>query len=85
MFKTGMIVDKKYKVLSLAGRGGSGEVYLAFDMRENNFLAIKKIKSEKEAEILRKFHSPAFPKIRNVDVYKRQGRQRERNQQGKRL
>ena len=42
----GSIIDNKYEILKLIGRGGMSEVYLAMDVNLNKQWAVKEIKKE---------------------------------------
>ena len=46
----GSIIDNKYEILKLIGRGGMSEVYLAMDVNLNKQWAVKEIKKENTPE-----------------------------------
>lgn len=79
MIKIGDIIENRYKVLYLAGRGGMSKVWLAKDIKLNKNWAIKEIdKTSKEystvnelqalseIEMLKSLDHPAFPRIVSV-------------------
>lgn len=80
MLKNGDVVDGKYEILNMIGKGGMSVVYLARDKRLNKLWAIKEISmvgnSVKdrihiqslltEAELMKKLDHPALPRI--VDI-----------------
>lgn len=76
MFKSGIILDNKYKLISPLGRGGFGEVWLAADLLLNITVALKIIPSEldevvknlKEAIIGHKFDHTNLIKIFNAEI-----------------
>ena len=43
MLKIGSVIDGKYKILNVIGRGGMSVVYLAMNERANKFWAVKEI------------------------------------------
>ena len=74
-----MLVDGKYKIIKVLGRGGTGCVFLAENIRINNYWAIKEVykggvagmtmregKLIAESRILTKLRHPGLPAI--VDV-----------------
>ena len=64
-------METRYEIMDKVGKGGSSEVYKAFDRRLNRLVAIKKIHREEgylfqEAEILMKLKHPAIPVIYDI-------------------
>ena len=43
MLKIGSVIDRKYKILNIAGKGGMSVVYLAINEKANKQWAIKEI------------------------------------------
>ncbi|HYF75448.1 MAG TPA: serine/threonine-protein kinase, partial [Candidatus Nitrosocosmicus sp.] len=73
--KTGDILNGKYRVERLVGRGGIGSVYLCTNIELGNRWAIKHIPAEKvsdktvfETEILKRLYHISLPRI--VDVFR---------------
>lgn len=79
MLKTGDLIDNKYRILDIVGRGGMSIVYLARNERANKSWAIKEVKKMgeenlevkknsliAETEMLKKLSHPNLPTI--VDV-----------------
>ncbi len=75
MLEIGMVVDGKYKILNVIGRGGMSVVYLAMNERVNRQWAVKEIlkkdpchlhANKKEIEMLKKLRHPHLPCI--IDV-----------------
>lgn len=79
MLEVGSIVDGKYKILNLIGRGGMSNVYLAVNEKVNKTWAIKEVRKEEqsnlafikqslvvEMELLKKLNHPNLPQI--IDV-----------------
>lgn len=79
MLEIGSIVDGKYKILNVVGKGGMSVVYLAMNERANKQWAIKEIRKDGvqnfevvkqnlivETELLKKFNHPNLPSI--IDV-----------------
>ena len=78
MLKIGSVIDGKYKILNIAGKGGMSVVYLAMNEKVNKQWAIKEIiKKEyrdfevekKEIEMMKGLKHPNLPTI--VDVIER--------------
>ena len=75
MLKTGSVLDGKYRILSVIGRGGMSVVYLAMNEKANKFWAVKEMKEEdgvkaaldrQEMEMMKRLRHPSIPSI--VDV-----------------
>ena len=75
MLKIGSVLDGKYKILSVIGRGGTSVVYLAMNERVNRFWAVKEIVKEdygsfaldkKELELMKELRHPSIPGIADV-------------------
>jgi len=74
MLISGYMINEKYEVIKVLGRGGMGTVYLCKDIRLDKFWAIKEIKKDNKQEIdflsepniLRKLNHPGVPRI--VDI-----------------
>lgn len=75
MLETGTVIDGKYKILNVIGRGGMSRVYLAMNERVNRQWAVKEIRKQdachlhankKEIEMLKRLSHPHLPGI--VDV-----------------
>ena len=79
MLEIGSIVDGKYKILSVIGKGGMSVVYLALNERANKTWAIKEVRKDGkqdfevvkqglvvETDMLKKLHHPNLPSI--IDV-----------------
>ena len=72
MLKIDDIFENRYKIRKITGQGGMGTVYLAEDILDNTFWAVKeeRITEDNESlltseeEIMRKISFPAFPKLR---------------------
>ncbi|MCD8300679.1 MAG: serine/threonine protein kinase [Clostridiales bacterium] len=76
----GTVIDGKYEVLKLIGRGGMSFVYLAMDLRLNKQWAVKEVRKTAsgennemvinslvaEANLMKRLDHPAFPRI--VDI-----------------
>ena len=80
MLKIGSVIDGKYKILNIAGKGGMSTVYLAMNEKANKQWAIKEIigkdycdfeLDKKEIELMKHLKHPSLPTI--VDVIERQG------------
>lgn len=83
MLKPGFVLDGKYEIVSVIGRGGMSVVYLAKHRRLNQKWAVKEISREycenyeiiirqliTEAELLKKLNHPGLPKI--IDIIERE-------------
>ena len=75
MLENGFLVDGKYKILDVIGKGGMSVVYLAINEKANRSWAVKELIrtdpravgiSKKEIELLKKLHHPGIAGI--VDV-----------------
>ena len=75
MFEKGTVVNGRYEVQSLIGRGGTSEVYLVSDRHIGRQLAMKVMSRDKigaarfaksEIESLRCVHYPLFPDIHDA-------------------
>lgn len=67
----GDLIDNRYRIERLIGKGGMGKVYLAFDLRLEKNWAVKELTSREshgigERDILKKLKHPALPGI--VDI-----------------
>ncbi|MBR3771095.1 MAG: serine/threonine protein kinase, partial [Clostridium sp.] len=85
MLEIGSIVDGKYKILNVVGRGGMSVVYLAMNEKANKQWAIKEVRKDGvanfevikqglivETDMLKKFNHPLLPSI--VDVIDSEGK-----------
>ncbi|HYE81869.1 MAG TPA: serine/threonine-protein kinase [Clostridia bacterium] len=73
--KTGEVLNKKYRIEKLLGKGGTGSVYLCTNIELGNKWAMKHIpkeimndKTEAEVDILKKLYHISLPRV--VDVFK---------------
>lgn len=75
MLETGTVIDGKYKILNVLGRGGMSIVYLAMNERVNKQWAIKEIlkrdahhlhANKREIEMMKKLRHPYLPGIADV-------------------
>ena len=75
MLEIGSVVDGKYKVLNVIGKGGMSVVYLAMNEKANKQWAIKEIMkndyenfdlNKKEIEMMKKLKHPHLPGIADV-------------------
>jgi eukaryotic-like serine/threonine-protein kinase len=78
--EVGSVIDGKYEILKLIGRGGMSKVYLAMDKRLNKQWAVKEIEKKArdknnqviiqsaiaEANLIKKLDHPSLPRI--VDI-----------------
>lgn len=80
MLEIGSVIDGKYKILNIIGRGGMSIVYLAMNEKVNRQWAIKEIiksnhedfrMDKKEIEMMKRLKHPHLPNI--VDMIERQG------------
>ncbi len=79
MLKIGSVIDGKYKILNVVGKGGMSVVYLAMNERANKQWAIKEVRKDgmqsfevvkqnlvAETDLLKKLNHPHLPSI--IDV-----------------
>ncbi len=75
MLKIGTVLEGKYRILDVIGRGGMSIVYLAVNERANKFWAVKEIAKadygsfapdRKELELMKGFRHPSIPGIADV-------------------
>lgn len=72
MLKAGTIIDGKYKILDIIGRGGMSIVYLAINEKANRPWAIKEIlkkdfqAEKKEIHMMKRLRHPHLPGIADV-------------------
>lgn len=84
MLDIGSVIDGKYKILSVIGKGGMSVVYLALNERANKSWAIKEVRKDgiqnyevvrqnliAETDMLKKLNHPNLPSI--IDVIDREG------------
>ncbi|MDT3701471.1 MAG: protein kinase [Thermincola sp.] len=77
MLSDNEILDGKYKIIRVLGKGGSGQVYLAQNLKIGNYWAVKEVNTRKqlrtnllaEVEILKKVNHRCIPRI--VDLIER--------------
>ncbi len=75
MLSKGYILDEKYEVIKVLGKGGMATVYLCKNTRLDNLWAIKETKKDDkidtdittEPNILKKLNYPGIPKI--IDIF----------------
>ena len=83
MLEIGSLVDGKYKILNVVGKGGMSVVYLAMNERANKQWAIKEVRKDGvqdfevvkqnlivETDILKNLNHPNLPSI--IDVIDRE-------------
>lgn len=79
MLEIGSIIDGKYKILNVIGKGGMSVVYLAMNERANKQWAIKEVRKDGvqnfevvkqnlivETDLLKRLNHPHLPSI--IDV-----------------
>lgn len=77
MLYEGLIVDNTYKVIGEIGKGGMGVIYLAYHMRLQKDIVMKKIKGRfandalirNEVDILKGLHHPYLPQVYDFIEY----------------
>lgn len=71
MLEIGSVIDGKYKILHVIGRGGMSVVYLAIHEKVNKQWAVKEVfhAHKKEIEMLKRLKHPHLPSV--VDVIER--------------
>ncbi|GIM29949.1 hypothetical protein CPJCM30710_26150 [Clostridium polyendosporum] len=75
MLDKGYVLDEKYEVIEVLGRGGMGTVYLCKNIRLENLWAVKEITKDSqinvdflsEPNILKNLNHPGIPRI--VDIF----------------
>ena len=73
MVKDGIVLGKRYEVLSKIGAGGMADVYKGKDTMLNRYVAIKVLKKEyrEDENFVRKFHSQVVQVIgKKIVLYK---------------
>ena len=78
MLRDNEILEGKYKIIRVLGKGGTGQVYLAENLKVGNYWAIKEVNARKqlrsnllaEVEILKKVNHRSIPRI--VDIIERE-------------
>lgn len=71
MLYSGEIIDNTYKIVNEIGSGGMGVVYLAFHLRLEKYVVMKKFKGDvsnvsllrNEVDILKSLHHPYLPQV----------------------
>ncbi|MBQ4569198.1 MAG: protein kinase [Ruminococcus sp.] len=77
MLYSGLIVDNTYQIIEEIGSGGMGVVYLAFHIRLEKYVVMKKIKNSNaniamlrnEVDILKGLHHPYLPQVYDFIQY----------------
>lgn len=75
MLDKGYVLDEKYEVMDILGKGGMGTVYLCKNIRLENLWAVKEVTKDSqmnvdflsEPNILKKLNHPGIPRI--VDIF----------------
>lgn len=75
MLDKGYVLDEKYEVMEILGKGGMGTVYLCKNTRLENLWAVKELTKDSqmnvdflsEPNILKKLNHPGIPRI--VDIF----------------
>lgn len=75
----GTVLDGRYRILKMIGRGGMGYIHLAMDQQKNKTCAVKEIRKNitrdtqmllqsifHESNMMKKLDHPAFPKIYDI-------------------
>ena len=73
--KVGTVIENKYEILKLIGKGGMAKVYLAMDQNLKKQWAVKEIEKKEimlqsalaEANMMKKLDHPNLPRI--VDIF----------------
>lgn len=71
MLFNNMIIDDTYQIVEEIGRGGMGVIYLAYHLRLQKYIVLKKIKNpyadismlRNEVDILKSLHHPYLPQV----------------------
>ncbi len=71
MFSDNMIIDGTYQIVQEIGSGGMGIIYLAYHLRLEKYVVLKKIKNtyadismlRNEVDILKSLHHPYLPQV----------------------
>ena len=80
MLEIGSVIEGKYKILDVIGKGGMSTVYLALNERANKPWAVKEVRKKdydsfqvdkKEIQMMRKLRHPHLPSI--IDVIEGDG------------
>ena len=77
MLYPGLIVDNTYQVCNEIGAGGMGVVYLAFHLRLNKYVVMKRLKNKKaslaslrnEVDVLKSLHHTYLPQVYDFIEY----------------
>ncbi len=77
MLYNGQIVDNTYQIIEEIGSGGMGVVYLAYHLRLEKYIVMKKIKGNfsdmafirNEVDILKQLHHPYLPQVYDFIEY----------------
>ena len=77
MLYNNMIIDGMYQVVEEIGSGGMGVIYLAYHLRLQKYIVLKKIKNSNtditmlrnEADILKSLHHPYLPQVYDFIEY----------------
>lgn len=72
----GDIVNDTYSIVEEIGSGGMGVVYLAYHLRLEKYVVMKKIKNRNldssflrnEVDILKKLHHPYLPQVYDLSL-----------------
>ena len=71
------VIDNTYQVINEIGSGGMGVVYLAYHLRLEKYIVLKKIKNphtnssilRNEVDILKRLHHPYLPQVYDFIEY----------------
>lgn len=77
MLYSGLVVDNTYQIVEEIGSGGMGVVYLAYHLRLQKYVVMKKIKDvsadiamlRNEVDILKELHHPYLPQVYDFIMY----------------